>query len=130
MPSMDPLELDRETMRAMGHAVVDLLVDRIGTLHDQPAWRGATRAEMDARLLEAPPEQPHDFDRLLRRLRGDVLAYGARVDHPRFFAFVPGSPTWPGILGEAIAAAHQAFAGTWIIEKNSPSCRMALAKLS
>ncbi|HEY6911201.1 MAG TPA: aminotransferase class V-fold PLP-dependent enzyme [Myxococcales bacterium] len=111
---MDPLELDPATMRAMGHAVVDLLVDRISTLHDQPAWRGATRAEMDARLLEAPPEQPHDFIGLLRRLRGDVLAYGARVDHPRFFAFVPGSPTWPGILGEAIAAAHQAFAGTWL----------------
>ncbi|HET7787712.1 MAG TPA: pyridoxal-dependent decarboxylase [Myxococcales bacterium] len=111
---MDPLELDRETMRAMGHAAVDLLVDRISTLHDQPAWRGATRAEMDARVLEPPPEQPHDFTGLLRRLRGDVLAWGARVDHPRFFAFVPGSPTWPGILGEAIAAAHQAFAGTWL----------------
>ena len=110
----DPLELDAETMRAIGYQVVDYLVDRIATLADQPASRSATRAEMAARLLEPPPEQPHSFDDLLQRLENDVLAYGVRVDHPRFLAFIPGSPTWPGVLGDAIAAAHQSFAGTWL----------------
>ena len=32
----DPLELDRDAMRRMGYAVVDLLVERIATLGDQP----------------------------------------------------------------------------------------------
>src|SRR5881394_1479029 len=101
-------------MRQMGYRVVDQLVHRISTLHEQPAWRGITRAELEPLLHEPPPEVPHDFDGLLDRLRDDVFAHGVRVDHPRFFAFVPGSPTWPGILGDAIAAAHQSFAGTWL----------------
>jgi glutamate/tyrosine decarboxylase-like PLP-dependent enzyme len=110
----DPLELDPETMRQMGYRVVDYMVERIATLREQPAWRGITRAELEPQLREPPPETPTEFERLLNRLHDDVLAYGVRVDHPRFFAFVPGSPTWPGILGEAIAAAHQSFAGTWL----------------
>lgn len=101
-------------MRRMGYQVIDYLVDRISTLNEQPAWRGITRAELEARLKEPPPEDPRAFETLLNRLRDDVLAYGARVDHPRFLAFVPGSPTWPGILGDTIAAAHQSFAGTWL----------------
>lgn len=112
--SKSPLELDRETMRRMGYQVIDYLVERISTLNEQPAWRGITPAELEPLLKESPPEHAHEFDTLIARLRDDVLAYGVRVDHPRFFAFVPGSPTWPGILGDTIAAAHQSFAGTWL----------------
>lgn len=98
----------------MGYQVIDFLVDRISNLHQQPAWRGISRAELEPRLKEPPPENAHEFGSLIDRLRDDVLAYGGRVDHPRFLAFVPGSPTWPGILGDTIAAAHQSFAGTWM----------------
>ena len=110
----DALELDADTMRRIGYQVVDFLVDRITSLNQQPAWRGISRAELEPRLREPPPQDPEDFTRLIERLQNDVFAYGARVDHPRFLAFVPGSPTWPGILGDAIAAAHQSFAGTWL----------------
>lgn len=110
----DPLELDAETMRRLGYEAIDYLVDRIATLSEQPAWQGATRAQLETRLQEAPPVQPHELGSLIARLKNDVFPHGVRVDHPRFFAFVPGSPTWPGILGEAIAAAHQSFAGTWL----------------
>src|SRR4051794_12325631 len=110
----DPLELNADEMRTMGYQVIDYLVARITGLRDQPAWVGATRTEMAARLQEAAPDSPHDFQTLLQRLENDVLNYGVRVDHPRFVAFIPGSPTWPGILGDTIAAAHQSFAGTWL----------------
>jgi hypothetical protein len=43
--SRDPLALDVETMRRMGHAVVDLLVDRIARLGDEPVIRTATPEE-------------------------------------------------------------------------------------
>jgi glutamate/tyrosine decarboxylase-like PLP-dependent enzyme len=36
------------------------------------------------------------------------------VDHPRFFAFVPSSPTWPGVLADFMAAGHNVFQGTWL----------------
>ena len=41
--SRDPLALDRETMRRMGYEVVDLLVERLTRLADEPVIRMATR---------------------------------------------------------------------------------------
>jgi glutamate/tyrosine decarboxylase-like PLP-dependent enzyme len=110
----NPLELDPALMRELGHQVVDLLVDRIASLDTQPAWRGAGRAELEARLRTGPPAGAEPFDALLRVLREDVLEHAARVDHPRFLGFVPGSPTWPGVLADFIASAHNVFAGSWL----------------
>jgi glutamate/tyrosine decarboxylase-like PLP-dependent enzyme len=108
------LELAPERMRELGYRVVDLLVDRYAGLRAERAWRGATRAELDARLGEAAPESPTPFETVLGRLVDDVLPYRAHVDHPRFFAFVPGAPTWPGVLGDLIASGANIFQGTWL----------------
>jgi glutamate/tyrosine decarboxylase-like PLP-dependent enzyme len=109
----DPLELDPETMRRLGYQVVDVLVDRLATLEGQPVRQTATREELEGRLREPPPPGPSDFDAILARLTADVLPYASRVDHPRFFAFIPGCPTWPGILGEWLAKGTHLFQGTW-----------------
>jgi aromatic-L-amino-acid/L-tryptophan decarboxylase len=114
VPPADPLELDAETMRRLGYEAVDFLVERISTLGDGPAWRGATRAEMEERLREPPPENPADPDELFAQLQTDVLGFAGHHDHPRFFGFVPGCPTWPGILGDFMAAGVNVFAGTWL----------------
>ncbi|MGH8136496.1 MAG: pyridoxal phosphate-dependent decarboxylase family protein, partial [Steroidobacteraceae bacterium] len=38
----------------------------------------------------------------------------ARVDHPRFFAFVPSAPTWPGVIADYLATGFNIFQGTWL----------------
>jgi glutamate/tyrosine decarboxylase-like PLP-dependent enzyme len=108
------LDLDPETMRELGYRVVDLLVERIATLDEARAWRGASRAEMESRLREPPPESPTDFDEVLRRLSSDVIAFAGHHDHPRFFAYVPSCPTWPGVLGDFVASGVNFFQGTWL----------------
>ena len=111
----NPLELDAETMRRLGYAVVDRIVDRISNLDQDAAWRGAQRKQLEPPLLEPAPEEGNaHFDQLLDRLYTNVLSFAARVDHPRFLAFVPGCPTWPGILGDWIATGHNIFQGTWL----------------
>jgi hypothetical protein len=47
------LSLDRETMRRVGHAVVDMLVDRMTDPEARPIVR-ATREEMEQRLPSHP----------------------------------------------------------------------------
>lgn len=108
------LELAPERMRELGYRVIDLLVERYARLPELPAWRGATRAELDERLAEDAPEGPTPFETVLARLVRDVLPYRAHVDHPRFFAFVPGAPTWAGVLGDLIASGANIFQGTWL----------------
>src|SRR5690606_3380369 len=116
----DTLDLEPDEMRRLGYRVVDLLVDRIASLDADRAWNGATRAELEPKLAEPPPAGTRDFDALLDRLARDVLPFAGRIDHPRFFAFIPSCPTWPGILGDFIAAGYNVFQGTWL-ESAGPS---------
>jgi glutamate/tyrosine decarboxylase-like PLP-dependent enzyme len=109
----DPLALEPDVMRAMGYQVVDMLVDRMTRLSDEPALRMAERAEMEARIAEPPPAGGRDFRTLLARLETDVLPFVGHFDHPRFFGYVPGAGTWPGALGDLIAAATNIDAGAW-----------------
>lgn len=113
-PDVDGLELDPETMRELGYRVVDLLVERLERLDESRVWRGASRAEMESRLREPPPEEPTDFEELLGRLEKDVLPFTGQHDHPRFFGYIPSSPTWPGVLGDLLASGVNIFAGTWL----------------
>ena len=105
-------------MRALGHRVVDLLVDRL-TVDGLPLRR-ATPAEMRERLAGPPPAGPQPPEKVLERLERDVLPFRSRVDHPRFLAFVPGSGTWPGVLADLFASACNVYAGSWM-ESAGPS---------
>ena len=115
----DPLALDAETMRRLGYRAVDMLVDRL-TDPSIPPLRRATPDEMAARLSGPPPDEPQDFDEILRRLDEDVLPFMSKGDHPGFFAFVPFAGTWPGALGDLIASATNVYAGSWM-EAAGPS---------
>jgi aromatic-L-amino-acid/L-tryptophan decarboxylase len=115
----DPLALDPETMRRLGHETVDLLV---AMLHDPeaPALRRASPAEMRRRIAPHAPEAPGDFEALLAQLRDDVFAHMSRLDHPRYFAFIPACGTWPSALGDFLASAMNVYAGSWM-EAAGPS---------
>src|SRR4051812_5911506 len=117
--SPDPLGLDAATMRELGYRTVDLLVDEL-TDTAAPPLRRATPQEMRARLGGPPPEAPEDFGALLERLRTDVLAHMERSFHPGFFAFIPSNGTWPGALGDFVAAAMNIYTGHWM-ESAGPS---------
>jgi aromatic-L-amino-acid/L-tryptophan decarboxylase len=116
----DPLALDPETMRATGYRMVDLLVERVAGVRDEPALTRASPAEMRERLHGPAPEGPGDFEAMLATLERDVLAWRGRVDHPAYFAFIPGSSTWPGALGDFLASALNVYAGCWM-EASGPS---------
>jgi aromatic-L-amino-acid/L-tryptophan decarboxylase len=106
------LTLDAETMRRLGHAVVDLLVERSADTGGPPIVR-ATRAEMEERLREPPPEAAQPIEAILGQLREDILPFALRMDHPRNFAYIPSSGTWPGVLGDFIASACNLNAIFW-----------------
>ncbi len=119
-PETGALQLDAETMRHLGYAVVDRVVDRWDGLDEDRAWDTAGRTQTEARLREAAPETGRDPDEVIERVLRDVLPYAGRIDHPRFFAFVPSSPTWPSFLAHMLAGGFNVFQGTWL-ESAGPS---------
>ncbi len=116
----DPLGLDPETMRRLGYQTVDMLVDRLTAVAERPVIRRADRPEMERRLREPPPEAAHGFDEILGRLGTDVLPFASVTGHPRYFAFIPGCPTWPASLGDLIASVSNIENSSWL-ESAGPS---------
>lgn len=101
-------------MRRLAELATSRLLERQAGLRDSAPWRGATRAELEPLLREAAPEEGRDPALVLERAVRDVLPVAARVDHPRFFAFVPSAPTWPGVIADYLAAGFNTFQGTWL----------------
>lgn len=91
-----------------------LLVRRLTSLRDEAPWRGAARRELEPLLRGPPPEKGQDPSAVLESVVQDVLPVAARVDHPRFFAFVPSAPTWPGVLADFLSSGFNIFQGTWL----------------
>jgi glutamate/tyrosine decarboxylase-like PLP-dependent enzyme len=114
---MEELELDAETMRRLGYAMVDRMVEWQTNLPERPGWVAAERAATESVVRHDAPADgvgAQGFDALVDQLLKDVVPLGARTDHPRFFAFVPGSATWPSVLGDFMAAGLNVFQGTWL----------------
>lgn len=108
------LELSRERMLELADLASRLVVERLVALDGEPAWRGGSRSDLEALLREPAPEEGRPAEDVIRRAAEEILPIAGRVDHPRFFAFVPSSPTWPGVLADYMAAGHNIFQGTWL----------------
>ncbi|HCO14224.1 MAG TPA: hypothetical protein DIT46_08555, partial [Gemmatimonadetes bacterium] len=108
------LQLSSARMMELAELASRLIVERIDSLSTEPAWCGGTRAELEAIMREDPPEEGRLPEQVLERAAREILPVAARVDHPRFFAFVPSSPTWPSVLADYMAAGHNVFQGTWL----------------
>ena len=108
------LVLPREEMLALAERATELVVERLERLPGEPAWRGAKRSELEPLLREPAPEEGRPALEVLERATRDVLPVASRVDHPRFFAFVPGSATWPGVIADFLCGGHNTFQGTWL----------------
>ena len=110
----DPLGLDPETMRRLGYQTVDLLVDRLAGLGDEPVLRRGTPGELARRLSGPPPAGPQRFEGLLEQLFTDVLPFISRNDHPALPGLRSRLRDLAGVLGDLIASACNIEASSWV----------------
>ncbi len=110
----DGLRMTREEMTELARRTVEHLVERVDGLGDDQAWDGDFQWALEAKLLEAPPEDGHPAAEVIDRAVRDILPFSMRLDHPRFFGLIPSSPTWPGVLADFMAAAYNVNVATWL----------------
>lgn len=101
-------------MQQLGYRVVDLLVQHFAGMREGPIGAKGEPGELMARLAGAPSEAPTDPHALLARLEKDVFPNNLHVDHPRFFAFVPGPGNFVSAMADALASGFNVFNGTWL----------------
>ena len=110
----DDLRMAPEEMLDLARRASELLVERIETLPGEGAWDGDFQQELEKQLMEAPPEEGRPAVEVLERAARDILPYSLKLDHPRSFAFISCSPTWPGVLADYMAAGCAINQFTWL----------------
>jgi aromatic-L-amino-acid decarboxylase len=112
-PGSDPLGLEPEEMRRLGHWLVDRVVDHFEHGGEGPAIRTGTPEELNSALGGPPPREPGDPLGEMRTLVDVALANMQHGDHPRYFARVPGPSSFAGVLGDWLGTGFNAIATSW-----------------
>ncbi|MFL6568989.1 MAG: pyridoxal phosphate-dependent decarboxylase family protein [Chthoniobacterales bacterium] len=128
--SADParIELSREQMREFGYRVVDLLTEHFAAATQSPVGAKADPEEIWERFAAAPGDEPRNVMQLLTRIEREVLPNNLHVDHPRFFAFVPGPNNFVSAMSDALAAGFNVFNGTWLGGSAAAAMEMAVIR--
>ena len=113
--SSSDLQMEPKLMLDLAHKAAELIVGRIEGLSEENAWEGEFKQELENLLLRDPPENARSAIEVLEQAAREILPNASRLDHPRCFAFIPTSPTWPGILADFMAAGYNINACTWLV---------------
>ena len=105
---------DLETLEAFANRVRDWVLRDFQSLPKQHTGRMASRREMEKLLREPPPENATAFEEVLHQFETNVAPFTFRPNHPRFFAFIPGVPSFISVLGDWLCAGANYFDGVWL----------------
>jgi aromatic-L-amino-acid/L-tryptophan decarboxylase len=122
------LDFPAERMREIGYRVVDRLVEHLTTLGAQPVGVKGDPAILIPALDEPAPEHATEFETVLQQVEQQVLGNTMHVNHPRFFAYVPGPSNFVGAMADALVSGYNVFAGTWISGSGPAAVEIAVMK--
>ncbi len=103
-----------DELHLLGASTLDWLIEHFRTLPEQHIGRMTSRPEMERLLREPPPAVGQPFDQVLQEFAEKVAPHSVRVNHPRFLAFIPGTPTFLSVLGDLLCAGTNFFTGVWL----------------
>ena len=109
------LRMPRGAMLELAHQAAEMLVDWNDDLPGKGAWDGDFRQALEDELEADPPERGRPAREVLEQVAHRVLPTATRLQHPRCFGFVPSAVTWPGVLGDFLAAGFNINVCTWLV---------------
>jgi glutamate/tyrosine decarboxylase-like PLP-dependent enzyme len=102
--SLDPADARGwEELRALGHQMVDEMLEYLRTARERPVWRPVP-AEVRKRLSGPVPRQPSPVDAVYEEFKRDVLPYPTGNIHPRFWGWVIGTGSPVAMLADMLAS--------------------------
>lgn len=102
--TLDPADArEWDELRALGHRMLDDMLDYLRTVRDRPAWRPVPR-DVRARLAEPVPHEATPAAAVYEQFTRDVLPYPTGNVHPRFWGWVIGTGTPLAMLADMLAS--------------------------
>lgn len=99
--SLDPENW--ESMRMLGHRMVDDIFKYLETVRERPIWR-PTPDHVKKQMQQPLPEKPEAAEKIYRDFLEHILPYPMGNIHPRFWGWVIGTGTPLAMLAEMLAA--------------------------
>jgi glutamate/tyrosine decarboxylase-like PLP-dependent enzyme len=106
--TLDPPNWD--DLRALGHRMLDDMVDYAADIRDRPVWQPIPD-QVRARFRAELPRRPCDLDVVYREFTEFIVPYATGNVHPGFMGWVHGGGTTVGMLAEMLAAGLNANLG-------------------
>jgi len=100
--SLDPK--DWEGFRAIGHQMLDDMVDYIRTVRERPVWQSPPPNVRRA-LESGLPRIPSSIEDVYEVFKENILPYPTGNIHPRFWGWVMGNGTPVGLLADLLGSA-------------------------
>ncbi|MGB7926223.1 MAG: aminotransferase class I/II-fold pyridoxal phosphate-dependent enzyme [Pyrinomonadaceae bacterium] len=94
---------DWQAMRALGHRMLDDMMDYLETVRERPVWQPVSD-EVRAHLKRPLPVDAEGAEQAYRDFTEHVLPYPLGNIHPRFWGWVNGTGTPFAMLAEMLAA--------------------------
>jgi aromatic-L-amino-acid decarboxylase len=111
MPPEETLDPeDWEPIRALGHRMLDDMLDYMKTVRERPAWQHAPD-QVKAHFNKPLPLDPQPPEEIYEEFLENVLPYPVGNIHPRFWGWVFGTGTVLGALAELLAASMNTNSG-------------------
>ena len=108
--TLDPQ--DWESMRQLGHRMVDDVLDHLEGLRDRPVWQHAPEA-VKVHFDRSLPLDPQSPDAVYEEYLQYVRPYTLGNDHPRFWGWITGTGTVMGAFAELLSAAANCPSGVF-----------------
>ena len=94
---------DWESMRALGHRMLDDMLEYLKTVPDRPVWQPIPE-DVKRRFRLPLPADPQKLEEIYEEFSEFILPYPLGNIHPRFWGWVVGTGTVSGMLAEMLAA--------------------------
>lgn len=95
---------DWEKVRALGHLMIDDMIDYLKNIKDTPVWKPIPK-ETKRFFEENLPQEGIDANEVYNQFLTHILPYNKGNIHPRFWAWVQGTGTPMGVFGDFLASA-------------------------
>jgi glutamate/tyrosine decarboxylase-like PLP-dependent enzyme len=114
--TLDPHQWD--SMRALGHRIIDDTMDYLETLRDRPVWQHAP-PQVKSHFEGPPPVEPELSGDVYREYVQYILPYQLGNIHPRFWGWVAGSGTVMGMYADLLASSTDSVSGAFSYLSNN-----------
>ncbi len=106
--TLDPVDWD--SMRRLGHKMLDDMVNYIETVRERPVWQHVPD-RIKTQFNNSVPKEPQPPEEVYAEFVEKVLPYPMGNIHPRFWGWILGTGTVMGAFAELLAASMNTNTG-------------------